>query len=180
MNEHHVVIVGGGFVGLHAIGLLKKESVRVTLIDKRNFHLFQPILYQVAAGGLSPADVSTPLRGLLRKQKNACVRLGEVESVDVEEKAIVLSDGEHIAYDTLILASSSSHSYFGNDHWAKDVLGLKTIEDATEIRKRIGVAFEAAERIDDPEERRSWLTFVIVGGGPTGVELLGAIGELAN
>jgi NADH dehydrogenase len=179
MNEQHVVIVGGGFAGLNAAKALKKAPVQVTVIDKRNFHLFQPLLYQVATGGLSPADISTPLRGLLRKQKGAHVILGEVESVEVGDREVVLSDGERIAYDSLVLAPGSSHSYFGNEHWAEAAPGLKTVEDATDIRRRIMFAFEAAERVDDPEERRAWLTFVIVGGGPTGVELAGAIGELA-
>ncbi len=181
MNEkHRVVIVGGGFAGLNAAKALHKAPVEITLIDRKNYYLFQPLLYQVATGGLSPADISTPIRGLLHKQKNARVVLGEVDSVDVTGHALLLSDGERLEYDTLVLAAGSSHSYFGNDRWAKAAPGLKTLDDATEVRRRILFAFEAAERVSDPEERRAWLTFVIVGGGPTGVELAGAIGELAR
>jgi len=175
-----VVIVGGGFAGLNAARALRKAPVQVTLIDKRNFHLFQPLLYQVASGGLSPADISTPIRALLRKQRNARVLLGEVTSVDVASRQVQLVDGERISYDTLVLATGASHSYFGHDEWADVAPALKTIEDATEIRKRILLAFEAAERANDPETRRASLTFVVIGGGPTGVELAGSIGELAR
>lgn len=177
---HRVVIVGGGFAGLSAAKALKKAPVDVTLIDRKNYHLFQPLLYQVAIGGLSPADISIPIRGLLRNQKNARVILGEVESVNPADRTLKLSDGEKVDYDTLLLATGSSHSYFGNDRWSGAAPGLKTLDDATEIRRRILFAFEAAERVIDPEQRRAWLTFVIVGGGPTGVELAGAIGELAS
>ena len=177
---HRVVIVGGGFAGLNAAKALKKAPVDITLIDRKNYHLFQPLLYQVATGGLSPADISIPIRALLRKQKNARVILGEVESVNVADRTLKLSDGEQVDYDTLLLATGSSHSYFGNDRWSEAAPGLKTLDDATEIRRRILFAFEAAERVTDSEERRSWLTFVIVGGGPTGVELAGAIGELVS
>ena len=159
---------------------MRREPVRVTLIDRRNHHLFQPLLYQVATGGLSPADISTPIRALLQGQKNARVILGDVEHVDVGGKTVTLADGEQIGYDTLVLAPGARHSYFGRDEWANDAPALKTVEDAIEIRRRILIAFEAAERVADPEERRKWLTFVIVGGGPTGVELAGAIGELAH
>jgi NADH:ubiquinone reductase (H+-translocating) len=177
-SPHHVVIVGGGFGGLHAALSLGDPSVRVTLIDKRNFHLFQPLLYQVATGGLSPADISSPLRSILNKQRNTKVLMGEVRDIDPHQQKITLNKGE-ITYDTLIVATGVSHHYFGNDQWAPTAPGLKTVEDALEMRRRIFMAFEAAEKETDPEKRRAWLTFVVVGGGPTGVELAGAIAELA-
>jgi NADH:ubiquinone reductase (H+-translocating) len=177
-SPHHVVIVGGGFGGLHAALSLGDPSVRVTLIDKRNFHLFQPLLYQVATGGLSPADISSPLRSILNKQRNTKVLMGEVRDIDPHGQKITLNKGE-ITYDTLIVATGVSHHYFGNDQWAPTAPGLKTVEDALEMRRRIFMAFEAAEKETDLEKRRAWLTFVIVGGGPTGVELAGAIAELA-
>ncbi len=177
-SPHHVVIVGGGFGGLHAALSLGDPSVRVTLIDKRNFHLFQPLLYQVATGGLSPADISSPLRSILNKQRNTKVLMGEVRDIDPHQQKITLNKGE-ITYDTLIVATGVSHHYFGNEQWAPTAPGLKTVEDALEMRRRIFMAFEAAEKETDPEKRRAWLTFVIVGGGPTGVELAGAIAELA-
>lgn len=177
-SPHHVVIVGGGFGGLHAALSLGDAPVKVTLIDKRNFHLFQPLLYQVATGGLSPADISSPLRSILNKQKNTKVLMGEVRDVDPHQQKIFLNKGE-ITYDTLIVATGVSHHYFGNDQWAPTAPGLKTVEDALEMRRRIFMAFEAAEKETDAEKRRAWLTFVIVGGGPTGVELAGAISELA-
>ena len=179
-EEHHVVIVGGGFAGLNAAKALKRARSRVTLIDRQNYHLFQPLLYQVATGGLSPADIATPIRALLRGQKNAQVILGEVDWIDIAARRVLLGDGEEVEYDTLILATGARHSYFGREEWAEAAPGLKTIEDAIEIRRRIFFAFEAAERSTDTKERRSWLTFAIVGGGPTGVELAGAIGELAQ
>ncbi len=175
---HHVVIIGGGFGGLHAAQSLGNAPVRVTLIDKRNFHLFQPLLYQVATGGLSPADISSPLRSILNKHQNIKVLMGEVKDVDPHQQKIFLNKGE-ITYDTLIVATGVSHHYFGNDQWAPTAPGLKTVEDALEMRRRIFMAFEAAEKETDAEKRRAWLTFVIVGGGPTGVELAGAIAELA-
>jgi NADH:ubiquinone reductase (H+-translocating) len=177
-SPHHVVIVGGGFGGLHAALALGKAPVRVTLIDKRNFHLFQPLLYQVATGGLSPADISSPLRSILNKQKNTKVLMGEVRNIDPHQQKILLSKSE-ITYDTLIVATGVSHHYFGNEQWSTTAPGLKTVEDALEMRRRIFMAFEAAEKETDLEKRRAWLTFVIVGGGPTGVELAGAIAELA-
>jgi NADH:ubiquinone reductase (H+-translocating) len=177
-SPHHVVIVGGGFGGLHAALSLGKAPVQVTLIDKRNFHLFQPLLYQVATGGLSPADISSPLRSILNKQQNTKVLMGEVRDVDPHQQKIFLNKGE-ITYDTLIVATGVSHHYFGNEQWAPTAPGLKTVEDALEMRRRIFMAFEAAEKETDVEKRRAWLTFVIVGGGPTGVELAGAIAELA-
>jgi NADH:ubiquinone reductase (H+-translocating) len=177
-SPHHVVIVGGGFGGLHAAQSLGTADVRVTLIDKRNFHLFQPLLYQVATGGLSPADISSPLRSILNKNQNTKVLMGEVRDIDPHQQKIFLRKSE-ITYDTLIVATGVSHHYFGNDQWASTAPGLKTVEDALEMRRRIFMAFEAAEKETDPEKRRAWLTFVIVGGGPTGVELAGAIAELA-
>ncbi|MFN6514415.1 MAG: NAD(P)/FAD-dependent oxidoreductase [Nostoc sp. CreGUA01] len=176
---HQVVIVGGGFGGLYAAKTLAKAAVNVTLIDKRNFHLFQPLLYQVATGALSPADISSPLRSVLSKSKNTKVLLGEVNNIDAEAQKVIVGD-EAISYDTLIVATGAKHSYFGKDNWEEFAPGLKTVEDAIEMRRRIFMAFEAAEKETDPEKRRAWLTFVIVGGGPTGVELAGAIAELAN
>ena len=178
--RHHVVIVGGGFGGLNAARALGRAPVRVTLIDRRNFHLFQPLLYQVATGGLSPADITAPIRALLRRQGNAQVLLAEVESVEVADRRVRLSDGQVIEYDTLVLAAGAGPTYFGRDEWAERAPALKTVEDATEIRGRTLFAFEAAERVSNEDARRAWLTFVIIGGGPTGVELAGAIGELAR
>lgn len=175
---HRVVIVGGGFGGLYAAKELGKSNVQVTLIDKRNFHLFQPLLYQVATGTLSPADISSPLRGILSRYRNVNVLMDEVTDVDPAQQKVMLRNQE-LDYDTLIVATGVSHHYFGNDHWKPTAPGLKTVEDALEMRRRIFVAFEAAEKETDPEQRQAWLTFVIVGGGPTGVELAGAIAELA-
>jgi NADH dehydrogenase len=173
-----VVIVGGGFGGLYAAKALSGADVNVTLIDKRNFHLFQPLLYQVATGTISPADISSPLRSILSKSKNTKVLLGEVNDIDPEAQKIYMGS-EEVSYDTLILATGAKHSYFGKEHWEEFAPGLKTVEDAIEMRRRIFTAFEAAEKETDAEKRRAWLTFVIVGGGPTGVELAGAIAELA-
>ena len=178
-EPHRVVIVGGGFGGLYAAQALKRAPVAVTLIDRRNFHLFQPLLYQVATGALSPGEIASPLRYVLRRQRNAEVLLGEVMDLDVASRRVILRDGE-AGYDTLIVATGASHHYFGNDQWEQFAPGLKTIEDATEIRRRILLAFEKAEREPDAVERRAWLTFVVVGAGPTGVELAGALGEIAN
>lgn len=175
---HRVVIIGGGFAGLYAAKELGRAPVEVTLVDRRNFHLFQPLLYQVATGTLSPADISSPLRGILSKHKNTKVLLDEVVNLDPEQRRVSLH-GEDLEYDTLIIATGVSHHYFGNDHWKLTAPGLKTVEDALEMRRRIFMAFEAAEKETDPEKRKAWLTFVIVGGGPTGVELAGAIAELA-
>jgi NADH dehydrogenase len=177
-GEHHVVIVGGGFGGLRATQSLKNAPVRVTLVDRRNFHLFQPLLYQVATGFLSPANIAATLRATLKRHKNAHVMLAEVVDIDVEKRCVRLRDGS-LSYDTLIVATGSRHHYFGKD-WEHLAPGLKTIEDATEIRRRIFAAFEHAEREDDPQVLKALLTFVIVGGGPTGVELAGALGEIAN
>ena len=175
----HVVIVGGGFAGLYtAKELGGLSSVRVTLIDKRNFHLFQPLLYQVATGGLSAGDISSPLRAVLNRYRNVQVLLGEVTALDAHRQVVMMGDRE-IGYDALVVATGVSHHYFGNDHWEQTAPGLKTIEDALEIRRRILFAFEAAEKELDPEARKAWLTFIIAGGGPTGVELAGALAELA-
>ncbi|BAY83990.1 FAD-dependent pyridine nucleotide-disulfide oxidoreductase [Calothrix parasitica NIES-267] len=175
---HHVVIVGGGFGGLYTAKALNSKDINVTLIDKRNFHLFQPLLYQVATGTLSPADISSPLRSVLNKSKNTKVLLGEVSDIDPEKQNVMMG-GEKIPYDSLIIATGAKHSYFGKDEWEEYAPGLKTVEDAIEMRRRIFMAFEAAEQETDEEKRRALLTFVVVGGGPTGVELAGAIAELA-
>ncbi len=178
---HRVVVVGGGFAGLYAARSLGIDpEVRVTLVDRRNFHLFQPMLYQVATGVLSPAEIAQPLRSILRKRRNTTVILGEATGIDLERRQVILSDGGPIDYDTLIVATGARHSYFDHPEWAPIAPGLKTIEDATEIRRRILIAFEAAEREADPDRRREWMTFVLVGGGPTGVELAGALGEIAR
>jgi NADH dehydrogenase len=159
---------------------LNKTPTRVTLIDRRNFHLFQPLLYQVATGGLSPANIAAPLRAILRRQRNTTVLMGEVTGFDLERKEVLLADGSRIPFDSLIVAAGSTHHYFGHDEWEKLAPGLKTIEDATEIRRRVLLAFEKAERETDPHELQRLLTFVVVGGGPTGVEMAGAIAELAR
>jgi NADH dehydrogenase len=177
-SPHQVVIIGGGFGGLYAAKALTRVGVSVTLVDKRNFHLFQPLLYQVATGTLSPADISSPLRSILNSSKNTKVLMAEVIDINPEQRKVILRN-EALPYDSLIIATGVSHHYFGNDDWEKVAPGLKTVENALEIRRRIFVAFEAAEKEADPEKRRAWLTFVIVGGGPTGVELAGAIAELA-
>ena len=176
----HVVIVGGGFGGLYAAKSLKDAPVKVTLIDKRNFHLFQPLLYQVATGTLSPADIASPLRVVLSKHKNTQVLLDKVVDIDADAKKVYLEDGDALNYDALVIATGVSHHYFGNDQWQNDAPGLKTVEDALEMRRRIFMAFEAAEKETDPEKRQALLTFVVVGGGPTGVELAGAIAEIAH
>jgi len=175
----HVVILGGGFGGLTAAQALKRAPVRITLIDKRNHHLFQPLLYEVATAALSPADIAAPLRSVLSKQANMTVLLGEATLIDVRHRRVVLADGV-THYDTLIIATGATHSYFGKPDWAAFAPGLKTIEDALEIRRRFLLAFEAAERENDEAARRAKLTFVVVGGGPTGVELAGTMAEIAR
>ncbi len=177
---HRVVIVGGGFGGLNAAQALKNAPVEATVIDRRNFHLFQPLLYQVATGALSPGEIASPIRNILHRQKNTRVLLGDVTDLDVGARAVILSDGLRIPYDSLIISAGSTDFYFGHDDWKPNAPGLKSIEDATEIRKKILFAFEAAERETAAERRRAWLTFVLVGGGPTGVELAGALAEIAN
>ena len=175
-----VVIIGGGFGGLSATQALKRAPIDVTLIDRRNFHLFQPLLYQVATGSLSPGEIAAPLRSVLSKQKNARVLLGDVIDVNPDANSILLADGAIIQYDFLIVAAGAQSSYYGHEEWRQWAPSLKSIEEATEIRHKILYAFEVAERISDPASRASWLTFVIVGGGATGVELAGAIGEIAR
>ena len=179
MAKHRVVIVGGGFGGLNAALGLAHVDVSVTLVDRRNFHLFQPLLYQVATGGLSPADIASPLRAVLKRQRNTRVLHGDVTDIDPRSKRITLESCE-LEYDTLILGTGVRPYYFGHDDWEVHAPGLKTVEDATRIRAKILNAFERAEREDDAAARRAWMTFVIVGGGPTGVELAGAVGELAR
>ncbi len=178
-QPHRVVIIGGGFGGLNAVRALRRAPVQVTLIDRRNFHLFQPLLYQVATGGLSPANIAAPLRSILERQRNCQVLLGEVQAIDVAARRVRF-DGAEIPYDTLIVAAGASHSYFAHPEWESLAPGLKTVEDATEIRGRLLTAFELAEREADADRRRMLLTFVIVGGGPTGVEMAGAVAEIAR
>jgi NADH dehydrogenase len=177
---HRVVIIGGGFGGLVAAQSLNKTPTQVTLIDRRNFHLFQPLLYQVATGALSPANIAAPLRSILKHQRNTQVLLGEVTGFDLAGKRVLLKDGTQVPFDSLIVATGSTHHYFGHHEWADRAPGLKSVEDATEIRRRVLQAFERAERATDPAERARLLTFVVVGGGPTGVEMAGAIVELAK
>jgi NADH dehydrogenase len=174
-----VVIVGGGFGGLYAAQALRGKNVQVTLVDRRNHHLFQPLLYQVATAALSPGDIAHPIRAILRKQENARVLLAEAMAVDLPARRLVLKDGS-ISYDYLILATGARHAYFGHDEWETNAPGLKSLEDALEIRRRILLAFERAEREPEEQRRRALLTFVIVGAGPTGVELAGAIAEIAR
>ena len=178
--KHKVVILGGGFGGLAAAQKLKRASVEVTLIDRRNFHLFQPLLYQVATGSLSPGEIAAPLRSVLRRQKNASVLLGEAVDVDPQAKRVILRDGDTYAYDSLIVATGSQTSYYGNDSWRQWAPSLKSVEEATAIRHKILYAFERAERAATEEEARAWLTFVIVGAGATGLELSGALAEIAR
>jgi NADH dehydrogenase len=175
-----VVIVGGGFGGLSAAQHLNSNLVDVTLIDRRNHHLFQPLLYQVATGSLSAGEIAAPLRGVLSRQRNTRVLLGTVVDVDPESKRVLLADGAILDYDSLIVAAGSETSYFGHNEWQEWAPGLKSIEEATTIRHKILYAFEVAERISDPEQRRAWITFIIIGAGPTGVELAGAIAEIAR
>ncbi|HEX2476242.1 MAG TPA: NAD(P)/FAD-dependent oxidoreductase [Lacipirellulaceae bacterium] len=177
--QHRVVIVGGGFAGLNAARALRRAPVQVTLIDRRNFHLFQPLLYQVATGALSPANIAAPLRWILERQSNCGVLLGEVRDFDIAARYVLL-DNSRLPYDTLIVVAGGRHSYFGHPEWEPYAPGLKTIEDATEIRRRIFTAFEMAEREAVVAQRRMLLTFVIVGGGPTGVEMAGAAAEIAR
>src|SRR5712692_5577373 len=174
-----VVIIGAGFGGLEAAKKLSGGAVQVTVIDRTNYHLFQPLLYQVATAALSPADIAAPVRGILSRQANTEVILGTVTGIDVAGRAVLIGE-RHIPYDQLVIATGARESYFGHDDWASATLGLKKIDDATAMRRRILVAFERAEDSDDEDERHRLLTFVIVGGGPTGVELAGALAELAK
>ena len=178
--RHRVVILGGGFAGLNAAQKLKRAPVEVTLIDRRNFHLFQPLMYQVATGSLSPGEIAAPLRGVLSRQKNAQVLLGEAVDIEPDAKRIILRDGAAFDYDSLIVATGSKTSYYGNEAWRRWAPSLKTVEEATAIRHKILYAFEWAERAATEEEARAWLTFVIVGAGATGMELAGALAEIAN
>jgi NADH dehydrogenase len=177
----NVVIIGGGFGGLAAARALARANVRVVLVDRRNHHVFQPLLYQVATAGLSPGDIASPIRWILRRQPNVQVLLGEVASIDPVGHLVALAEGgRKVPYDFLIVAAGATHAYFGHDEWREAAPGLKTLEDGLEIRRRVLLAFERAEAERDPEVRRTLLTFVVVGGGPTGVELAGALAELAR
>ncbi len=181
MPQHpHLVVIGGGFAGLWASRALAKAPLRITLIDRRNHHLFQPLLYQVATAGLSSPDIAAPLRHILGKQRNIEVRLGEVVAIDKHARQVQLGDGTQIAYDMLLVASGATHAYFGHDEWAADAPGLKTLDDALYLRRKLLLAFERAEAEPDPAKRAAWLSFAIVGGGPTGVELAGTLAEIAR
>jgi len=179
-STHKVVILGGGFGGLYAARALKSAPVSVTLIDRRNYHLFQPLMYQVATGSLSPGEIAAPLRSVLRSQKNVRVLLGEVGDVDPAARQVILTDGARFEFDSLIVATGSRTSYFGNDHWEEWAPSLKSVEEALMVRHKVLYAFEAAERASDPEECRAWLTFVIIGAGTTGLELAGGLAEIAR
>ncbi|WP_028919275.1 NAD(P)/FAD-dependent oxidoreductase [Pseudoxanthomonas suwonensis] len=176
----HVVVVGGGFAGLWAIRALANAPVRITVVDRSNHHLFQPLLYQVATAGLSAPDIAAPLRYILRRQANAEVRLAEVTAVDPAARTVTLTDGARLAFDYLLLATGATHAYFGHDEWAPHAPGLKSLDDALELRRKLLLAFERAEACEDPAERAAWLDFAIVGGGPTGVELAGTLAEIAR
>jgi len=176
----HVVIVGGGFGGLWATRALAGSDVRITLVDRRNHHLFQPLLYQVATAGLSSPDIAAPLRHILRNQRNVEVRLGEVVGIDTGARTVSLVEGDTLSYDYLLLASGATHAYFGHEEWSADAPGLKTLDDALAIRRRLLLAFERAEACEDPAQRDAWLNFAVVGGGPTGVELAGTLAEIAR
>ena len=179
-EPHHVVVVGAGFGGLEFVRAIAKAPVRVTLIDQRNHHLFQPLLYQVATTSLATSEIAWPVRHLVRREQTVTTLLATVNGVDKENKRVLLADGSTVAYDTLVLATGARHAYFGHDEWEEFAPGLKTLEDATTIRRRMLLAFERAERETDPAVRRALLSFVIIGGGPTGVELAGTIAELAH
>ena len=175
----HIVIIGGGFGGLYAARGLRHAEAEITLVDRHNYHLFQPLLYQVATAALNPSDIAAPIRSILRHQKNLSVLLGEATAIDVNEKRVQLADGQ-LTYDFLVLATGATHSYFAHPEWERFAPGLKSIDDALEIRRRVLLAFEAAEREEDPAKQQEWLTFVIIGAGPTGVELAGALSEIAR
>ena len=179
-NTRHIVIIGGGFAGLWATRALADAPVRITLVDRCNHHLFQPLLYQVATAGLSSPDIAAPLRHILRKQRNVEVRLAEVHGISAKDKHITLEDGSTLGFDYLLLASGATHAYFGHDEWAPHAPGLKTLDDALHLRRRLLLAFERAEAEPDPVVRAAWLSFAIVGGGPTGVELAGTLAEIAR
>lgn len=176
----HLVIIGGGFAGLWATRALASARIRITLVDRRNHHLFQPLLYQVATAGLSAPDIAAPLRHILGDQRNVEVRLGEVTAIDKDSRQIILADGSHLGYDTLMLCTGATHAYFGHDEWAADAPGLKTLDDAIALRRKLLLAFERAESEPDPARKAAWLSFAVVGGGPTGVELAGTLAEIAR
>src|SRR5579871_6868940 len=179
-DAHRVVIVGAGFGGLQCAIALKGAPVRITLVDRRNHHLFQPLLYQVATASLATSEIAWPIRYLLRDRNDVTTLFANVNGVDAANKRVLLEDGDTLSYDTLVLATGVRHAYFGHDEWEPFAPGLKTLEDATTLRRRILVAFERAEKEKDPERRAALLTFVIIGAGPTGVELAGTIAELAR
>jgi len=176
----HIVIIGGGFAGLYTARGLKGVEADVTVVDRHNYHLFQPLLYQVATAGLNPSDIAAPIRSILRKQKNVRVLLGTATAIDVDARTVQLEDGARLTYDLLVVATGATHSYFGHPEWEANAPGLKSIDDALEIRRRVLLAFEAAERETDPDLQRAWLNFVVIGAGPTGVELAGALSEIAR
>ncbi len=179
-HRPHLVIIGGGFGGLYAAKALAGAPLEITLVDRRNHHLFQPLLYQVATAGLGAVEIAAPIRKVLRHQRNVTVLMAEAERIDAQGRRVLLAGGRELAYDYLIVATGAGHSYFGHDDWAAHAPGLKTLEDALEIRRRILLAYERAEAARDDAERRAWITFVVVGGGPTGAELAGALSEIAR
>ncbi len=177
-TRKHVVIVGGGFGGLEAAKALRRAPVRVTVIDRNNHHLFQPLLYQVASAGLSPADIALPIRGILRGQQNASVLMGHVDAISLAERTVILRDGDALEYDYLVIAAGARTNFFGHDEWGEHSVSLKTLEDAVQVRRQVLLACERAEREPDPERRKKLMTFIVIGAGPTGVELAGALSEL--
>ncbi|MFH5831467.1 NAD(P)/FAD-dependent oxidoreductase [Halalkalibaculum sp. DA384] len=179
-DQKHVIIIGGGFGGISAAKELRNSGMKVTIIDKNNHHLFQPLLYQVATAALSPGDIAVPIRAMFGKFSNIQVILGEVTNINKREHALELKDGRTFEFDSLVVAPGAQYNYFGNDHWADNAPGLKSISDALEVRERILLSLEEAEQIDDPKLREPFLTYVIIGGGPTGVEMAGAIAEIAK
>ena len=179
-SRPHLIVIGGGFAGLWCTRALARAPIDITLVDRANHHLFQPLLYQVATAGLSAGDIAAPLRHILRRQRNVTVRLGEVTGIDVASRRVTLAEGMALGYDQLLVASGATHAYFGHDDWAEHAPGLKTLDDALDLRRRILLAFEHAENAADDAEREAWLTFAIVGGGPTGVELAGTLAEIAH
>ena len=176
----HLLVVGGGFAGLWATRALAGAPLRITLLDRSNHHLFQPLLYQVATAGLSAPDIAAPLRHILRRQRNVEVRLGEASTIDPAGRRVALADGSTLGFDYLLLASGATHAYFGHDEWAEHAPGLKSLDDALHLRRKLLLAFERAEACEDPDERAAWLSFAVVGGGPTGVELAGTLAEIAR
>lgn len=179
-QQHHLVVIGGGFAGLQTVNALKGDELRITLIDQRNHHLFQPLLYQVATTILAPSEIAWPIRSLMERRPDVTTLLARVTAVDPDRRVVITDDGAPISYDTLVIATGATHSWFGHPEWAPHAPGLKTIEDATRIRNRILLAFECAEREADPEIRQALMTFAVIGGGPTGVELAGILADLAR